>query len=223
MIDHEHVLEPCSPNLCLSLEMCLKVFGSKFVYVTCSVNKLLPDEQVWAQVLHSPPTIGKQTRDITTWPFHYLDECEKSRCIYLFSLFSSRIPTTTSKLCNRISSVIKREIVLENNLELLLPRVTEVVSRRIGRDLVIMGFYSSMFHRSKVVWSVSVKALATHDWVQLRARLAGGLPSEVVIMFVTVSEAQGANTEMTFQWQWIERYVSLSSIELPSELFLNRI
>jgi len=95
-------------------------------------------------------------------------------------------------------SVIRREVVLEKNLEVLLPVVTSIISSRIGRDLVTMGVYSSVFHRLRIVLSVSVKALATHDWVELRARLADVLPAEVVVMFITLTEAQGANNEMTF-------------------------
>ena len=95
-------------------------------------------------------------------------------------------------------SVIRREVVLEKNLEVLLPVVTSMINSRIDRDLVTMGFYSSVFHGLKVVLSVSVKALAMHDWVELRARLADVLPSEVVVMFITLTEAQGANNEMTF-------------------------
>jgi hypothetical protein len=54
-----------------------------------------------------------------------------------------------------------------------------------------------VFCRGRVVLVVSVKALATHDWVALRSQLEVGLPSIIFVMFNTVTEAEGANNEAT--------------------------
>jgi hypothetical protein len=59
------------------------------------------------------------------------------------------------------------------------------------------GVYNSVFYKGRVVLVVSVKALATHDWVALRSQLEVGLPSIIFVMFNTVTEAEGANNEAT--------------------------
>jgi hypothetical protein len=93
---------------------------------------------------------------------------------------------------------IQRKTVFENGLELLLPRIVELVSRRIGDKLVSASFQNSVVYRPKVVLSMYVKALTTHNWDMLKACLRKLLSCEVVIMFVSVTEAQGADNQMTF-------------------------
>lgn len=75
-----------------------------------------------------------------------------------------------------------------NGLVILFRRVRELIKHRTGDELLSVGFYSSVWHRHKIVLSVCVMNLATHDWVELRARLADVLAPEVVVMFVPFKE-----------------------------------
>jgi hypothetical protein len=90
---------------------------------------------------------------------------------------------------------VQRKVIVEHNLEQHLWRACTLYSGNIGRHFVTAGLYSSVFYRERVVLAIYVKALTTHDWVALRARLEDGLP---VVMFNTLTVAQGADNEMTF-------------------------
>jgi hypothetical protein len=82
---------------------------------------------------------------------------------------------------------IQRAVVLDNNLEVLLALTVEVLHHELGDNLLSVGFYNSVLHSEKVVLGVRVKALSTHDWTTLEARLAAMLESEIVVMFILIA------------------------------------
>jgi hypothetical protein len=82
---------------------------------------------------------------------------------------------------------IPRKIVLNNNLEVLLPLAVEILHYGVGDNLLSVGFYNSVLHPGKVILGTRVKALSTHDWTTLEARLADVLDSEIVIMFIPIA------------------------------------
>jgi hypothetical protein len=82
---------------------------------------------------------------------------------------------------------IPRNIVLNNNLEVLLPRTVELLHHELSDNLLSVGFYNSVLHPGKVILGTRVMALSTHDWTTLEARLADVLDSEIVIMFIPIA------------------------------------
>jgi hypothetical protein len=82
---------------------------------------------------------------------------------------------------------IPRKVVLDNNLELLLPLAVELLNHELGDNLLSVGFYNSVLYSGKVVLGVRVKALSTHPWTTLRAGLADVLDSEIVVMFIPIT------------------------------------
>jgi hypothetical protein len=92
---------------------------------------------------------------------------------------------------------VQRQTIVENNLEEHLWRTCSLFNGEISRDFLTAGLCNSVFYKGRVVLLISVKALATHDWVALRSRLEVGLPSIIFVMFNTVTEAEGANNEAT--------------------------
>jgi hypothetical protein len=80
--------------------------------------------------------------------------------------------------------------VLNNNLEGLLPLAVELLHHELSDNLLSVGFYNSVLHSEKVVLGVRVKALNTHNWTTLKARLEDVLNSEIVIMFIPITQTK---------------------------------
>jgi hypothetical protein len=83
---------------------------------------------------------------------------------------------------------IQRAVVLNNDLELLLPLAVKLLHHELNDNLLSVGFYNSVLHSEKVVLGVRVEALITHDWKTLEARLADVLNSEIVVMFIPITQ-----------------------------------
>jgi hypothetical protein len=94
-----------------------------------------------------------------------------------------------------VSVLIHRKDVLENDLEIILPRAAALLDHELGDSLVSVGFCNSIHHPSKLVLGIRIKALAIHDWDLLKTLLQDELSSMIVVMFIPVTPAHSRQTK----------------------------
>jgi hypothetical protein len=92
---------------------------------------------------------------------------------------------------------VQRKTIVENNLEEHLLRAYSLFNEEFDKTFLTAGLYNSVFHKGRVVLAISVKALATHDCVSMKAKLEEELPSIIFVIFIPVTGAEGANDEAT--------------------------
>ena len=89
---------------------------------------------------------------------------------------------------------IQRKVVLDNNLEILLPHAVELLACKIGDNILSVKFYNSIHHSLKIVLGVRVKPLDVYDWSTFRSHLKNILSSHMVVMFIPVAQSMRCET-----------------------------